>query len=71
MNNEKLYIGNKGWTGTTVHAIRCYENGTPINYDAELCHNYKTTLRPVVRIKKVEATTENVTCKNCAKRLSK
>lgn len=70
----KIYIGNKGFTGKTVHAVRVEEdtnghiylgNGTTNN----LCNNWETTVRPITNVRKVIATKENVTCKNCLKRL--
>ena len=58
----KLNIGNKGWTGKTVHAIR--ENGL------NLCYRLETTVRPTTNFKEVLATEENVTCKHCKKQIA-
>lgn len=74
MATNKLYIGNKGWTGKTVHAIRVEVNddGSVNMHNGQnnnLCYQWETTVRPVTNLKKVEATTENVTCKNCLKHL--
>lgn len=73
---SKLYIGNKGWTGTTVHAIRVEENenGDLVGYNGtnnNICYRWETTLRPITNLKKVQATTQNVTCKNCLKYLER
>lgn len=65
---EKLYIGNEGWTGKTVHAIHLDSNGQP---HSKLCYRYAgNTNRPITRLKKVQATTENVTCPHCLKRIA-
>lgn len=65
-----LYIGNEGWTGKTVHAIRAKENGHYVNND-KVCYNFAAlTQRPITHLKKVQATTENVTCKNCLKHIN-
>lgn len=74
MITQKIYIANKGYTGKTVHAVRVYEdeNGKiNMHIDDNLCYNWETTIRPIVNLKKVEATTENVTCKNCIKALER
>ena len=72
----KYYIGNKGWTGQTVHAISVQENeaGDFVGYNGtnnNLCYFWETTLRPITNLKKVKATKENVTCKNCLKALER
>jgi len=73
---SKLYIGNKGWTGKTVHAVRVEEdengvvnmhNGTNNN----ICYQWETTVRPITNLKKIEATVHNVTCKNCLERITR
>lgn len=74
MVTQKLYIANKGWTGKTVHAVLVDEdeNGKINMHNGmnnNLCYNWETTIRPIVNLRKVEATTENVTCKNCIERL--
>lgn len=71
---NKLYIGNKGWTGKTVHAIEVEEdeNGKVNMHNGmnnNLCYQWETTIRPITNLKKVQATVDNVTCKNCLARL--
>ena len=70
----KLYIANKGWTGKTVHAVRVEEdeNGKVNLHNGmnnNICYNWESTIRPITNLKKVEATKDNVTCKNCLKHL--
>lgn len=70
----KTFIGNKGWTGKTVHAVsvEVFEDGSINMHNGtnnNLCYNYESTVRPITNLKKVQATTENVTCKNCLKHL--
>ena len=71
----KLYIANKGWTGKTVHAVEVEENEAgEINMhngtNNNICYRWETTVRPITNLKKVQATVDNVTCKNCLKQLT-
>lgn len=71
----KYYIGNIGWSGTAKHMVRVDEcncekfDGTHSHSDAyavckpHLGMHYR--IGAVTQLRKVKATAENVTCKQC------
>jgi hypothetical protein len=72
---SKLYIGYLGWSTSTLHAVRVDELEDGSGYRTEpyaICkpntfRHYRIGL--VNRIRRTQATAENVTCKDCIRRL--
>lgn len=75
----KRYIGNIGWSGSTKHVVIVGEcdcekfEGIHSHSDPyALCkpnRGMHYRIGPVTQVRKIEATTENVTCKACLKQM--